>query len=234
MFRVYPLPIIFIIIALALSACRPAQVAKGISPDEQIAEYIAFNEEDDTPIAYVNGEAIQRGIFIGLAATIADTGGVPLEQAYQDVLSLLVQNMLIEQESERRGYAPTDEEAIERTRQHIKGAEQVPAAEKFLEKQAERFGVSPKSEEFVQLYAPTMKRMMLSERLNQHILEEVGDDPAQFEAALQSLLADLLKNAAIEVVYENLPPEAAKVHIPTIEELPSIKNPKPIQEEAYP
>lgn len=234
MSKAYPLLIITTIFTMALSACRPAKVTKGVSPGEQIAEYIASNEEDDTPIAYVNGEAIQRGIFIGLATTIADTNGVPLEQAYQDALSLLIQNTLLEQEAIRRGYTPTDEEAVERTRQHITGAEKVPDAKKLLEKQAEHLGVDLKSEEFVQLYAPTMKRMMLVERLHQHILEEVGNDPAQFEVALQALAADLLNNATIEIIYENLPPEATNIHPPAAEELPVIKNLKPPQEEVYP
>lgn len=234
MSKVCQLLIVFTIFALALPACRSTRGVKGVSPAEQIAEYIVSNEGDATPIAYINGETITRGVLVGLAATMADTNGIPLEQAYQDALSLLIQNTLLEQESERRGYTPTDQEAIERTRQYIEGAKKIPEAERLLEKQAERLGVSLKSEEFIQLYAPTMKRMMLAERLNQHILDEVGGDPAHFEAALQALVANLLNNASIEIVSANLPPEAANVHIPTVAELPLIKNPKPIQEGAYP
>lgn len=231
MYKTYSLLIILAILALALPACRPSKVAKGISPEEQMVGNIVSRADDDVPIAHVNGTAVKRGVFTGLAATMVDLYGIPLEQAYQDALNLLIQNALFQQEAERRGYTPTAEEAIQRTREHIEEQKNIPSSREFLEKQAERFGVSLESEEFVVKYAPALEGMMLAERLNQRIDEEVGGDLDQFDAVRRALAADLLSQATIEIVYENLPPEAANIHIPAAEELPVIKNPKPTMEE---
>lgn len=217
---------------ISLSPGIGAKILRDAGPPPVWAEGVMLlATTSGTPVAWVNEEPIDREIFRSSLQTIEATMGPLDPETIQQVFNLIVQQILLNQEGQRRGLGIPREQARQEVQAYLERTRRDPTAWGALVRQAEARGLRPGDPDFLsQLTAQLEESFVRSapgRKLVAEIRKEAGGDQCRFARAMRDLILQLGARADIRLESAALPPEWAGLHVPRPEDLPWARFPDP-------
>lgn len=203
----------FVILVVAI-----VSIAHAVSPQATLVKETATGLEDTTAVGSVNDSVIARGTLVGLANIYLNNGVSDEEDAYQNAFNQLIQNALWQQESIKRGFAPTDQEVDARVQELLDDAANNEQQRDVYIAQASALGTTWDSSEYRSFLKKLMQVALPVERLNAQIGAQANGDPQKAAAEEIRLLSELFQSASITLDTSALPAEAKNIHVPSLSE----------------
>lgn len=204
--------------ALLILVAAIVSIAHAVSTQAILVKDAAIGVEDTTAVGSVNDSVIARGTLVGLANIYLNNRVSDKKDAYQNAFNQLIQNALWQQESIKRGFAPTDQEVDARVQELLDDAANDEQQREVYIAQASALGTTWDSSKYRSFLKKLIQVALPVERLNAQIGAQVNGDPQKAATEEVRLLSELFQSASITLDTGALPAEAKNIHIPLFSE----------------